>query len=88
MESRNEPVVAVELSETSRPPVPAVATLPNESSNCTVNRAEAVSVATDEGAEVNTSLAAAAAATVSFCVAEVRPVAAAVRVGVPAAVSL
>ena len=33
-------------------------------------------------------LAAAAALTVSCCVAEVRPAAAAVRVGVPAAVSL
>ena len=62
--------------------------MPKASSNCTLIVPEATPAVSVWAAVVKTSLAAAAALTVSCCVAEVRPPAAAVRVGVPARVSL
>ena len=62
--------------------------MPKASSNCTVIVPEATPAVSVWAAVVKTSLPAAAAMTVSCCVAEVRPPAAAVSVGVPAAVSL
>ena len=62
--------------------------MPKASSNCTAIVAEATPAVSVWAAVVKTSLLAAAGLTVSACVAEVRTPAEAVRIGVPAKVSL
>jgi hypothetical protein len=66
----------------------AVFALPNESRRCTVIVEDAAPAVVVTGAEVNTSLLAAAGVTVSCWVASVSPAVCAVIVGVPLKVSV
>ena len=85
---RNTPAVEVLVRLIVCPPAPATAALPYVSSICTVIVPEATPAVSTCAAVVMRILLAAAGATVSSCVAEVRPANAAVKAGEPARVSL
>ena len=84
---KNWPSGELDVGSAVTPSPPAATALPYWSSNCTATEMDppAVKVCTSAGMKAN--LAAAAGLTVSFWVAEVSPLAAAVIVGVPATVS-